>query len=38
MDLDLAFSRSDSFNKCYREIERLLRLLRQAQPPAPGTP
>jgi hypothetical protein len=29
-DLDLARSRSDSFDKCYREIERLLRLLQQA--------
>jgi hypothetical protein len=35
-DMDLARSRSDSFDKCYREIERLLRLL--LPPPPPESP
>lgn len=37
-DLALARNHSPSFDKCYREIERLPRLLQPAQPPAPGTP
>ena len=31
-DLDLAFGRSDSFNKCVREVERLVRAILSAVP------
>ena len=32
-DLDQARSRSDSFDKCYREIERLIAVLRPPEQP-----
>ena len=36
-DIDCAFRASDSFNKCHREIERLLRAIMPPSPPAVGT-
>ena len=36
VDFDLARSRSDSFDKCYREIERLLRTLVPPPDPSPS--